>query len=133
MVYIVFFGICGPGDVSATDRATQARPPLPKVRLIFFPAVALPLLFGVLILQLGQRGYIKETPDSFFGPDPNAEVSTGEDARRKIVESARRELPFGAAKPELPTSASDVWLFEDGSFSCARPTGRSVAAALKSA
>ncbi len=119
MVYVVFVALCVPGDVSAADKGMLSKLSLPRVRPIFYPAVALPLVFGVLLLLLGQRGYIHDTP---FLPesDRNDCVHTGEDAKLRILDSAQCAARPGADKPVLPASASNFWVYEDGSFSGSR-------------
>ena len=67
MVYVVYAALCVPNGLPASN-ANPDRPPLPKLRGTFCVAVALPVLFGLLILLLDQRGLIKSTPPSFF-PD----------------------------------------------------------------
>ena len=116
MVYLVFAALRAPDDVSGADNAILAEPPLPKLRPIFYPAVALPVLFGLLLLLSVQRGLIKSTP-LLPESDPNDNVHTGEDARLRILDLAQRTARRGADKPELPASASNFWLYEDGSFS----------------
>jgi hypothetical protein len=50
MVYVLFVGLCVPGD-----NATPAKRLVPKLRPIFYPAIALPVLFGLLLVLVGQR------------------------------------------------------------------------------
>lgn len=61
MVYVMYAALCVPGDVSAANNRMFARLRLPKVRPIFYAAVALPVLFGLLLLLLGRWGLIKST------------------------------------------------------------------------
>jgi hypothetical protein len=69
-VYVLYAALCVPDDLSASN-ANQARPPLPKLRRSFCVAVALPVLFGLLLFLLDQRGHIKTTP-LFPGSDNRA-------------------------------------------------------------
>jgi hypothetical protein len=119
MVYVLYAALRAPDNVSAADNAKLAKPPLPKLRPIFYPAVTLPVLFGLLLLVLGQRGHIKSTPllPEF---DPNESVHTGEDAKLRILDSAQRAARPGAVKPRMLASASNFWVYEDGSLSRSR-------------
>ena len=62
MVYVVYVALCVPDDMP-TSNPNPARPPLPKLRRSFYPAVAIPVLFGLLLLLLDQRDYIKLSHD----------------------------------------------------------------------
>ena len=116
MVYLVYAALRAPDDASGADNAILAEPPLPKLRPIFYPAVALPVLFGLLLLLSVQQGLIKSTP-LLPESDPNDNVHTREDARLRILDLAQRTAWPGVDKPEMPPSASNFWLYEDGSFS----------------
>ncbi len=116
MAYVVYAALRIPDEASAANNRIRAALRLPKIRPVFYPAVALPMVFGLLLLLLSARGLIKSaTDDPEF--DPNNNVHTGEDAKLRILDSAARRTRPGTDKPEVPASASNFWLYESGSFS----------------
>jgi hypothetical protein len=62
MVYVVYAALCAPDGVPADDEAMLVKSPLPTPRRILYAAVALPVLFGLLLLLLDHLGQIKSTP-----------------------------------------------------------------------
>ena len=119
MVYVVYAALRVSDDVSAADSAILAEPSRPGLRPIFYPAVALPFLLGLMILLLDQRGYIRSTP-LFPELDANDTVNTGGGAKPRNLDSARRAAWPGLEQPRIPASASNFWLYEDGNFSGSR-------------
>jgi hypothetical protein len=119
MAYVVYAALRVPNDSLAANNRVLARPRLPKLRPIFYPAIALPVVFGLLVILLTQRGLIRITPP-IAEFDLNDCVHTGEDAKRRILASAEREARPGADRPGLPESASNFWLYEVGWLSKTR-------------
>jgi len=117
--YVVYAALRVPGQASAANNRILARLRLPKLHPIIYPALGLPLLAGILLLLLSQRGFIKSTPllPEF---DPNDSVHTGEEARLRILASAGRAARPGADNPRMPESASNFWLYENGWISKSR-------------
>jgi hypothetical protein len=113
MGYVVYAALCVPEQVSATKDRILARPWLLNARPIFYPAVALPVLVGLLLLLLGERGLIRSGPP-LHEFDANDRVHTGEDARLRILSSADRVVPSEADAERVPASAGNFWLYEDG-------------------
>jgi hypothetical protein len=119
MAYVVYAALRVPSDSLAANNRVLARPRLPKLRPIFYPAIALPVVFGLLILLLTQRGLIRTTPP-IAESDLNDCVHTGEDAKRRILALAERDARLRADRPGMPGSASNFWLYEDGWLSKTR-------------
>jgi hypothetical protein len=96
-----------------------ARVRLPRVRSIFYLAVAFPVVVGLLILLLGWRGIIRSKPllPEF---DPNDCVQTGEDAKLRILDSAEHWVRHRVEKPRMPESATNFWFYENGFLSKSR-------------
>jgi hypothetical protein len=113
MAYIVYAALRVPNESVAANNQDLARPRLPKLRPIFYPAIAIPIVFGLLVLLLTHWGLIRSAP-LFDESDLNDCVHTGEDAKRRILATAERDARPGADKPGMPESASNFWLYEDG-------------------
>jgi hypothetical protein len=62
IAYVVYSALCVTHQPEAASGQILARLRRPKLRPILYPAVALPLLFGLLVWLLGERGLIKTTP-----------------------------------------------------------------------
>jgi hypothetical protein len=113
MVYVVYAALRIPSGASAADNPILAGLPFPKLRPIFYPALALPLLVGLLLVLLSQKGFIRSTP-LIAEPDPNENVQTGDAARLTILYLAKDAGRPGADKPHTPESASNFWLYRNG-------------------
>jgi hypothetical protein len=84
-----------------------------KPRLVFYPAVGLPLVLGIALVSLADWRVYRPVPDlpEF---DPNENVTHGEDARAKILKLAGGGLVSAKRGSVLPSSADDFWIYDGG-------------------
>jgi hypothetical protein len=100
---------------SESPRVDTARRMSATPRLIFYPAIGLPLVLGTVLVLLAHWG-VYGPSDDFPGFEPNKHVHVGEDAKAEILRWAGTGLGVGTHGARLPASASDLWLYHDGGF-----------------
>jgi hypothetical protein len=86
-----------------------------KPRRIFYAAVGLPLLLGIiLVLLVHWRIYRPgaDLPDF----DPNENVTTGREAKATILQWAGSLMVAANDGSRLPATADDFWLYDGGNF-----------------
>ena len=121
MVLVAYAASRAPRSAGELDASPSTGPPRlmsAKPRPIFYRAVALPVVVGVVLVLLAHWDIYKPQPDlSAWEFEPNKNVRTGEDARAEILSWAGKGMGVGKDGATLPTSASDFWLYHDGGFS----------------
>jgi hypothetical protein len=115
MVYVVYAALRVPDQALAASSRILARIRLLKPHRIFYPAVALPAVFGLVLLFLVERGFIRSALDN-HGFEPNDSVRTGKDAKLRILDLAQRAARPGVGNPQMPASANNFWLYDGGNF-----------------
>ena len=119
LVLIVYAALRPPRlapEGTASPGAAPARLLSAKPRVVFYPAVGLPLILGIALVLLADSRVYSPMPDlpEF---EPNENVTRGKDARAKILGLAGGGLVSAKRGSELPASADDFWIYDGGNFS----------------
>ncbi len=102
-------------DMPASPSRRPASVMSAQPRPIFYPAVGLPLVLGVILVLSAHWRIYRPMPDlSDF--DPNKDVITGLEAKAKILRWEGTSMVAGRQGSKLPASADDFWLYDGGNF-----------------
>jgi hypothetical protein len=108
MVYVLYAALRVPDRASSRNSRTFSRLRLPKLSAIFYPAIALPAVLGLVLLILGERGFIKSAPllPEF---DPNATRPEHSDERGAMDRQSKPADPENEPTNVVTTNVS-TWL-----------------------